>query len=143
MKQRALLIGLAFASLVAQADEPMKEVVIGDARIGPAFYEIAPENLAASMQAAVERVCAARLEGRASILDDVKGEGVAAWLCSGDPIHFLRGVSRGGERTNDGFVCAGAAEWKYYPSGIYDESGQCIAVWYVSKKERHSVGVPD
>lgn len=123
MKTSAMWLGLVFAPLAmgGQEDRVPDEVTHADAlRVGPAFYEAAPAPVAASMEAAVKRECAAKAANTESVLNKSRFKAVAEWLCSGGPLYFVRSVSPQGEKGEDGYVCSGRAEWKYYPADMFD-----------------------
>jgi hypothetical protein len=138
MKRSVLLLGVALIPLIARGEQRVIEIILADGRIRPAFYEVAPTYLATSMHAAVKQECAAQAKGKPSTLSKAELKPASAWLCSGDPIYFLRGVSADGEEGADGFVCEGEASSKYYAADIVADDLGCVAVYYDSDKKTHS-----
>lgn len=143
MKYSAIWFGLAFAPLAMGAEEDRiseQEVIVADeVRVGPAFYEIAPTYVAASMEAAVRRECAAKSASKQAVLSKPRFKAVAEWLCSGGPLYFVRSVSPQGEQGEDGYVCKGEAEWKYYPTDMFDDDEECTVAWYDSEHKKHTL----
>jgi hypothetical protein len=143
MKTSALWLGLAFAPLAMGGDEDRiseQEVIVADALV-PTFYEIAPTYIETSMRAAVQRECTARAKGQPSAFDQKEMKVAAEWLCSGNPIHFVRGVMASGYEKDDGYVCKGEADAKYFPGDSFDyEEGfesECVSVRYDPEKKMH------
>ena len=91
------------------------------------------------MTAAVQRECAARAKDKATALNKSELKSVAAWLCSGDPVFFLRGIQADGGEDRDGFVCEGEALWKYYAADLPGDDLECVAVYYDSDTKAHAL----
>jgi len=140
MKLPALLLGMALAPLATHGQE--QEIVVAD-RIMPAFYEIAPTYLETSMRAAVQRECAARAKGKPSAFDEKEMKPAVEWLCSGGPIHFVRGVLPSGLEEEEGYACKGEAEVKYYSRDSFSyEDGfesKCVSVSYDEETKTHKL----
>jgi hypothetical protein len=145
MKTSAVWLGLAFAPLAMGGQEdPVsdQEIIVADT-ILPAFYEVAPTYLEASMRTAVERECAARAKGKPSAFDEKETKSAARWLCSGGPVYFVRGVLPSGDEEEYGLVCEGEPEAKYYArdSFHFDEESElkCVSVSYDGEKKTHAL----
>jgi hypothetical protein len=130
MKRSVVMLGVALAPLLAQGREQVIEIILADGRKRPAFYEVAPTYLATSMLAGVRRECAAQKKDKPSF---------PAWLCSGDPIYFLRGVQDDGAEDDEGVACEGEPHSKYYAADIVQDDLGCVAVYYDSEHRRHSL----
>jgi hypothetical protein len=144
MKSSAVWLGLALAPLAMGQEDRVsdQEVIVADT-ILPAFYEIAPTYLEASMRAAVERECAARAKGKPSAFDEKETKSAAKWLCSGGPIYFVRGVLQSGDEEEHGFVCEGETDAKYYSRDSFDfneeSEPKCLSVSYDAEKKTHTL----
>lgn len=149
MKISAMWLGLACAPLAmgGQDDVATQEVIVADVivadKLAPAFYEIAPTYLEASMRAAVKRACEARAKGKPSPFDEKEMKAAAGWLCSGGPVYFVRGVMPSGYEEENGYACEGEADVKYYARESFDyEEGSertCVAVLYDEERKTHSL----
>jgi hypothetical protein len=143
MKTSAVWLGLAFAPLAMGGQEDGvsdEEVIVADeVRVRTAFYEVAPTYVAASMGTAVRRECAAKSASQEAVLSQPRFKAVAQWLCSGGPLYFVRSVSPQGAEGEDGYVCKGEAEWKYYPADMFVDNEECTVVWYDTEHKKHTL----
>lgn len=120
----ALMI-LAFSTVaVADSDEI---TLVHELR--RAFYEPAPKRLAASMRDAVKATCAA---------PEVPG-----WLCSGQPLRFVRGVYVTGTKQQKGYVCLeeNIGGLKFFAPDMIE--ADCINVCYDQESKRHFIDPVD
>jgi hypothetical protein len=84
-----------------------------------------------------------RAKGKPSALDEKEMKPAVEWLCSGGPIHFVRGVLPSGLEEEDGYACKGEAEVKYYSrdSFSYEEGfeSKCVSVSYDEETKTHKL----
>jgi hypothetical protein len=139
VKPSVALLGVALVPFVVHSEQRVIEVIVADGHLRPAFYEVAPTYLAMSMAAAVQLECVAHKKGKPSALDEAELKSAAPWLCSGDPLYFLRGVRADGGENEDGVACAGDPAYKYYAADIVTDDESCVAVYYDTDRKVHSL----
>jgi hypothetical protein len=123
LKTALMIFGFSSAAVAGTEDI----VFMHELRI--AFYEPAPKKMTRSMHKAVTAACA--------------GVEVQSWLCSGEPLRFVRGVYVNGHKKQNGYVCLAESlgDLKFYPAEMIDES-QCLVVCYNDSK-RHFIDSAD
>ena len=73
------------------------------------------------------------------------GEPEPDWLCSGEPLFFVRDVYVTGDRTQIGYVCEGTDTLKYHTPDEFgaNELGRrydrCAFLWYNARTRTHFV----
>jgi hypothetical protein len=125
-----LILCLAATNGMAQDKSAGEIVLIDEVRI--AFYETAPQRMAASMRKAVESECKRRLGTGAKVESD--------WLCNAKTLYFVRGVDVSGGKRMTGLVCSEEGitpNLRYYTEDMFTDEPQCMPVWYSTKTRAH------
>ena len=131
MLMALLTIGATTAALrVAAADG----VALYNA-VRVAFYESAPESIAASMRAALGEACSATHRPGPD----------RAWLCAGKSLRFFRGVDVLGHQQKTGFACDVenvTPDLRYYTEDMLAENPGCEFLSFDAKANKHHLAKP-
>src|SRR6185437_12422833 len=130
------------------SDDKLQQALAGVLHPVPvpiAFYEKAALFLRASMRRAVEAACTGHEAPRQS---DPAVSGAAQpteWLCSHQPLVYLRAVYVTGERGVIGYVCypQDIESLRYYPPDMFVGNRRCVRVWYGKDASAHFIEPAD
>lgn len=130
------------------SEDELRRALAGVAHTVPvpiAFYEKAPLLMRASMRSAVEAACGDHEARQPNpVPGDEKLESPTEWLCSRQPLAYLRAVYVTGERGMIGYVCNSEdiASFRYYPPDSF-AGRRCVPIWYRKETRRHFIDPGD